>query len=292
MITVMGATGNTGAETVRLLLNAGEKVQALGRSADRLAPLAEAGATPLVGEAADAAFLTGAFHGSESVYTLLPYDPRSADYHAEQERVSESIVRAVRDARVPHVVALSSVGADMPAGTGFIASLHDHEQRLGTLPDSAVLVLRPGSFFENFAAVPDVVAAYGVNADAVAPDAAIPMIATKDIAEVAAAALRSRDWSGVVVRELLGPRDLTYPEATAILGARLGRPDLGYVRLPDADMIGALQQAGFSAGAAALHVELGRALSDGTIASRQGRTALTTTPTRFEDFVEEVPWTA
>jgi uncharacterized protein YbjT (DUF2867 family) len=43
---------------------------------------------------------------------------------------------------------------------------------------------------------------------------------------VAAKALQTRDWHGVVVRELLGPRDLTYAEATRIVGKRIKKPDL------------------------------------------------------------------
>lgn len=128
---------------------------------------------------------------------------------------------------------------------------------------------------------------HGAYADAVAPDVPIPMIATRDVAAVAAQALATRDRTGTVVRELLGPRDLSYAEATAILGARLALPDLAYVRLPDDEMVAALRRAGFSVTAAALHVELGRALSNGTVVSRHGRMPDTTTPTRFEDYVKE-----
>ena len=41
MIAIMGASGNTGMRIARLLLEGGEKVRALGRSAERLAPLQE-----------------------------------------------------------------------------------------------------------------------------------------------------------------------------------------------------------------------------------------------------------
>lgn len=292
MITVMGASGHTGGEIARSLLDAGEAVRALGRSRDRLAPLADAGAEVVVGDAGDPGYLGAAFRDSDAVYTLLPYDPTSPDYLAEQQRIGEAVVTAIREAGVPHVVALSSVGADLAAGTGFVASLHAQERRLAGLDGTNVLILRPGSYFENFVASLHAVREHGVLTDTVAPDVAIPMIATRDIAASAAVALRKRDWSGVVVRELLGPRDLTYAEATALLGARIGMPDLPYVRLGDEEMVAALRQVGFSAATAAMQVELGRALSDGTIVSRQGRTPATTTPTRFEDFVAELVWTS
>jgi len=288
MITVMGATGQTGSQIARLLLYAGEEVRALGRSERRLADLGHAGAETLAGDAADVDYLTEAFRGSDAVYTLLPLDPASPDHHAHQARLGETIVRAVRDAGVRHVVALSSVGADVASGTGFVTALHAQEQRLRTLSGTAVLVLRPGNFFENFAASIPLIEEAGVNGDAVEPDVPLPMVATRDIAEAAAAALRARDWEGVVVRELLGPRDLTYAEVTRILGAALGRPGLRYVRFPDPDVVAGLLQAGFSEHAAGLHLEMARAFSDGTVRSRAGRSAATATPTRFEDVAPEL----
>jgi uncharacterized protein YbjT (DUF2867 family) len=288
MITVMGATGNVGRRIVHRLLAAGEDVRALGRNPEALAALAAAGAETRAGDAADPAFLAAAFRGADAVHTLLPYSPASPDFRAEQARLGEAIVTAVRESGVRKVVALSSLGADLPQGTGFIAaSLHPQEQRLRALEGVDVLLLRPTLFFESIVAAVETVEAIGINVDVVDPDVPVPMIATTDIAEVAADALRARDWSGVAVRELVGPRDLTYTEATRILGAALGRPDLQYVQLPDEEMVGALVQAGFTPETAALHVEMGRAISAGTITA-PGRTPRTTTPTRFEDVVSDL----
>lgn len=284
MITVLGASGRTGGEVARRLLAAGERVHAVGRSAERLAGIA--GAEPFTGDAGDPGFLTTAMRGADAAYLVFPYDPTATGYAAAQRRLGEAAVHAAREGGVGHVVALSSIGADVPTGTGFVAALHEQERLLSAL--DAVLVLRPGSFFENFAEALEMVHAAGVVADAVEPDVALPMVAVRDVAAAAADALLARDWTGTVVRELHGPRDLSYREATAILGARIGRPDLPYVRLPDAEMVGALWAAGFSAEAAALHVELGRAMSDGTVAARQPRTPATTTPTRFEDVAAEL----
>lgn len=289
MITVMGATGNVGGGIVRRLLAQGESVRAVGRDPRGLTELAALGAETAAGDAGDAAFLTAAFRGADAVHTMLPYDPTSPDFRAEQARLGGAIVTAVRGSGVRTVVAVSSLGAEQPSGTGFIAaSLHAQEQRLRALTGVDVLILRPGLFFESITGTVDAVRALGVNADVVDPAAAIPMIATADIADAAAAVLRARDWTGVEVRELLGPCDLTYVEATRILGGAIGRPDLEYVRLPDEEMIGALVEAGFSPDTAALHVEMGRAMSDGTIAPREGRTAANTTPTRFEDVVVDL----
>jgi uncharacterized protein YbjT (DUF2867 family) len=92
MITVMGATGNTGRKIAEALLLAGEQVRALGRSASKLAELQNAGAEVLAGDTNDAVFLTKAFIGADAVYTLLPTDPASPNYRAAQDQQGEGIV--------------------------------------------------------------------------------------------------------------------------------------------------------------------------------------------------------
>lgn len=286
MITVMGATGNTGKKITEALLAYGEPVRALGRSESKLAELESAGAETWSGDATDAAWLAQAFEGSDAVYTLLPTDRRSVDYRAEQDRQGEAIVAAIRESGVRYVVALSSIGADLSAGTGVVLGLHAQEERLERLADTNLLLLRPVSFFENFYEALALIQHAGVNMDAVAPDLAIPMVATRDIAGVAAKALKARDWQGVAVRELLGPRDLTCAEATRILGERIGKPDLQYVQLSYGDLVQALVQAGMSESFAGLYAEMTRAFNENTIQPR--RTPGNTTPTRFEDFAGEL----
>jgi uncharacterized protein YbjT (DUF2867 family) len=288
MITVMGATGHTGKAITEALLKVGEKVRALGRSEEKLAELGKAGAETLAGDAADAAFLTKAFRGADAVYTLFAPDLQSPNYHARQKQEGEAIVKAVRETGVRYVVFLSSLGADLEGGTGPIAGLHAQEERLKQLEGTNVLLLRPASFFENFYATLGLIKHQGINGGAIVPDLAVPMIATRDIADVAAKALQTRDWKGAVVRELLGPRELTYAEATRILGERIGKPDLKYVHFSYADMAKALVQMGFSENVAGLYVEMTRAINEGKIKSRAGRRPESTTPTRFEDFVGEL----
>jgi uncharacterized protein YbjT (DUF2867 family) len=288
MITVMGATGRTGSKIAAQLLRAGEPVRAVGRSAARLTELAGAGAEPVVGDAKDPEFLTAAFSGADAVYAMLPVDPTWSDYHAEVDSLGEAVAAAVRDSGVRHVVALSAVGAERAAGTGFMVSLYRQEQRLRALSDTNVLALRAGMFFEAFVPALDLMIDQGIHADTVAADVPIPMVATRDLADAAATALRARDWTGFVVREVLGERDLTFREVTAILGERIGRPGLPYVRLSDAEMLHALTQAGLSADVAAQALEMNRALNDRTIGSREGRGPQNTTLTRFEDFADEL----
>jgi uncharacterized protein YbjT (DUF2867 family) len=289
MITVMGATGNTGRKITERLLEAGEEVRALVRSPEKLSELDALGAKTVAGDVRDADYLASTFAGADAVYTLTAFDPTLPDYHADQDRRGEAIASAIRESGVRHVVALSSIGGELASGNGFIASLHRQERRLRALDQVNLMILRPGAFFEGFYATLDTIRHEGVVADSVAPEARVPMIATADIAAVAARALRERNWSGVVIRELIGPRDLTYTEATAAIGAAIGQPALQYVQLPNDELVAILTEAaGFSPDFAALFVEFNQALSEGRLHPLVGRNESNTTLTEFEEFAAEL----
>jgi uncharacterized protein YbjT (DUF2867 family) len=288
MITVMGATGKVGGAIARRLLAAGVEVRALGRSETRLAELAAAGAQPMMGDADDAEYLTLAFGGADAVFTMQPFDPSAPDYQAHQTRLGEAIVAAIRGSGVRRVVALSSIGADVPAGTGVLTSLHAQEQRLRALDGVDVLVLRPGSFFENLIPAVPAIEQGGGYADVFAPELPIPMVAVRDVAAAGAAALTRRSCTGYQVRELPGPRDLSYAQATGILGAQLGRPDASYEQLPARDAVETLMAYGFSTDAARHYVKFARALEVGLIRPREARHAGSSGDTSFEAFAAEL----
>jgi uncharacterized protein YbjT (DUF2867 family) len=285
---VMGATGNIGSRIAQQLLAGGHTVRALGRSLDKLAGLKAKGAQVLTGDAGDAAFLATAFAGADGVFTLIPPNPVSQDFPAEADRLGEAIVSGIVKSGVRHVVALSSIGGERPSGTGPIAGLHRQEERLKAVKGANVLILRPGYFFENFLHILPLVRHQGINGGGSAGTTSIPMIATQDIAAFAAKALAARDWTGVKVQELLGPRDLSFDEATRILGAAIGKADLAYVQFPYADYSAALQQNGISKSVADLYAEMEKAFDDGIVVSVAGRNASNTTPTTLESFAAEV----
>ena len=81
-------------------------------------------------------------------------------------------------------------------------------------------------------------------------------------------------------------RDLTFAEATRILGARIGKPDLQYVQFPYADFAASLVQMGISRTSPGCTRRWRAAITNGRIKSREGRRPENTTPTRFEDFAE------
>ena len=287
MFVVLGATGHTGHVVAKNLLARGQKVRAVGRSAERLQSLAAEGAEIFVADATDAPALAKAFKDADAAYVMLPPNATSNNYRAFQDRVSDAIAAAVQNAGVQRVVSLSSVGADKASGTGPVVGLYNLEQKLNHIDDLNVLHLRPGYFMENTLPQVGVIRNFSGMVGPVRPDLKLPMIPTEDIGAAAADALLRADFQGKSTRELLGERDLTYIEAAVIIGEALDKPNLAYMHLPDDQLRGAMVQMGLSSDLVGLILEMAAALNSGYMKALEPRTAANTTPTSFETFVEE-----
>ena len=287
MHVVLGATGNTGHVVAKTLLSRGQKVRVVGRSAERLQPLAAEGAEIFVGDATDGPALTRAFKGAESAYVMVPPNPSSSDFRAFQDRVSDAIAAAVQNSGIKNVVSLSSIGADKPSGTGPVVGLYNLEQKLNSIDRVNVLHLRAGYFMENTLPQVAVIRMVGSVSGPIRPDLKLPMIATRDIGAAAADALLLDEIQGKQTRELLGQRDIDYTEVATIIGKAIGKPSLRYIQAPDEQLRLAMMQMGMSANFVGLILEMAGALNSGYMKALEPRSASNTTPTSFETFVEE-----
>jgi uncharacterized protein YbjT (DUF2867 family) len=287
MITIMGASGNIGSRLSGILLEAGQTIRVLARSAKRVETLAAKGAEVRTGDASDSAFLLEAFSGSKAVFAMIPPAYTAENYRAFANKLGASIGEAVRNAGVTNVVNLSSHGAHLPEGTGPVKALYDQEQRLNKISGVNVLHLRPTYFMENLLESIPMIKNMGLMGGAIKGNIPMPMIATRDIAQVAAEQLGTLDFQGISVRELYGQRDLTMEEATSVIGKRIGKPDLKYVSFPYLEAEKGLIAAGLSPDMSKNIVELGQALNDGLIKKNEERSSSNTTATSIEDFAEE-----
>ncbi len=287
-IAVLGATGQVGGVVSDLLLQRGVKVRAIGRSAERLQPLAARGAEVALAEVDDPKALSRAFRGADAAFVLLPPAYDHPDPASRAQAVGDAIGTGLQVARVQHAVFLSSTGADQSSGNGPIAWLHGIEQRLDLIPNLNLVHLRPGFFVENHLGSIGIIKAMGVNGAAFLPDLPMPMIATRDIAVVAAELLAMPSFSGRQHRELQGARDYTHKEATAILGAAIGRPDLAYVQFSYDDARLGMTGAGLSAAMADAFVEMAHGFNTGHTHMLEARTAANTTPTTLDAWATAV----
>ena len=288
MYVVLGATGHTGSIIANTLLVKGERVRVVGREASRLERFVRKGAEAFTATVNDAAALTEAFRGARAAYLMLPPNMASPDYRADQERESDAISKAVKDSGLHYAVFLSSFGAHVPEGTGPIAGLHSAEQKLNAIGGFNVLYLRAGYFMENNLPAIGMIQGMGIYGHAVLPDLKLPMIETRDIGDYAAGRLLKLDFSGKQTRELLGERDISMNEATAVIARGVGKPDLRYVQFPYDQVQQVLMQMGIQPKTAGQFIEMYKAINEGVVAAQEPRSLENTTPTSFERFVQDV----
>jgi len=286
MIVITGATGKTGSAVAEALIAKGQKVRVMGRDAAKLKGFTAKGAEAAVGDMGDRAFLTKAFNGSEAVYALIPPNFGVTDFRAYQKQIGESIVAAIKGSSVRYVVNLSSQGAHLPDRTGPIVGLHDQEERLNRLDGVNVLHLRPTYFMENLLMNIDLIKKMNIMGSAIRGNVKFAMIAAKDIGACASERLMKRDFSGKSVRDLLGQRDISLDEAAAVIGKKLGKPDLKYIAFPYDDAEKGMVAMGLTPDLSRLYIEMSKALNDGLFAVNIPRTRENTTLTSIEEFAD------
>jgi uncharacterized protein YbjT (DUF2867 family) len=285
MYVLLGSNGQITSQLARKLLSGGHAVRVVGRNARTLEPLAVAGARVAAGDPGDARFLRRALTGATAVYTMIPPCLTEQDMRAGQNRIGTAIAEALRAERIPRVVNLSSIGAELPTGTGPIEGLHAQEQRLDAIDGLDLLHLRPGSFMENLFAALAPIAEAGVLPGLEAPDATIPMVATRDIATVAARELATPRHRGTLL--LHAARHATLPEVTEAIGAAIGQPQLSYVQNEPAEARAALLAEGLTESACDQLEALARWLSSSPLAStRVGPVEIQ--PTTIQAFARDV----
>lgn len=286
MVVITGATGNIGKKVTETLLAEGAEVRVVSRNAKRLQPLADKGAEAWGGSLQDEAFLTEAFRGAAAVFVMIPPNHGSENLRVYQNRIGEVIFTALKNTEVNHIINLSGLGAHRPDKTGPILGLYDQEQRLNWLKDVNLVHLRPTVFMENLLSNIPQIKNQGIHGTALKGELAIPVIATKDVARVACKYLLEPDFFGIVVRELLGQRDVSMLEMTAILADAIGVDKLEYVHFSSEDAKHAMIEAGFSIDVAASFLELYESMNAGDVIVGTPRTDENSTETSFDEFAE------
>ena len=260
MYVVAGATGQTGRAVADALLEGGHGVTVVARDEGKASGWKAKGARIAVADLGDEAALARALSGAAGAYLLIPPDYAASDYLADRRRLARSIGRAVSSSGVPHVVLLSSTGAQHAEGTGMILAPRAGEESIVPAARS-VTVLRAAYFLENWAPVLGPARNDGVLPSFLTIDRKLPMVATKDIGRVAAEALL-HPGNGKRVIELAGPEDESPDDLARILSSVLGR-DVRAEQAPLAAVVPAFLGFGMAEGPARLSEEMFAAINEG-----------------------------
>jgi uncharacterized protein YbjT (DUF2867 family) len=223
MILVMGATGKTGRELVKILAAMGVQVRAAVRDRAKAADMAALGVEVALADLSKPETLAPVLEGVEKAYLLSAPDPQQVILHS-------NFIVAARKARIKHIVRQSVRWAD-DASPVKICRWHAASQK--ELEDSGIAWthLQPVYNMQNFLKFVPSIQSQG-SFYAPMKDGALSMVDARDVAAVAARTLTGtgHEGSSYVVT---GPEALTFTEAAAQLSTALAKP-IHYVNVDPA----------------------------------------------------------
>lgn len=246
MIVITTPTGNIGHQVLAHVLAAGQAARVIARDPARLPGGVRDRVEVLPGSHGDPRVVTQALAGADALFWLPPGDPRAAHIDDGYTGFTRPAAAAIREQGVKHVVSVSALGRGTPYAdrAGHVsASLRMDDLLAGT--GAAFRALANGSFMENLLRQVSPIKEQGAFYDIVPAGLAGPVVATRDIAAVAARLLLDPTWTGQEEIPLLGPENLSPDDMAAIMSEVLGKP-IRYERIPAQALKDQLLAAGLS----------------------------------------------
>ncbi|WP_396448781.1 NAD(P)H-binding protein [Actinomadura sp.] len=289
MIVITAPTGNIGHQVLDRVLAAGRPVRVVARDPAKLPAGVRERAEVVQGSHGDAKVVARAFDGADAVFWLLPPDPRAASLDDAFEGFTRPAAEAMRRFGVKRVVDVSALGRDTPhaAKAGFVtASLAMDDLIAGT--GVAFRALAASGFMDNVLRQVQPIKEQGLFFDVVSPDRGLRIVATRDIAAVAARLLLDETWTGREEIPLLGPEDLSYDDMAATISDVLGTP-VRYRQIPAGALEERLAGRGMSAAMIQGMLDMMEAKENGLddAIARTPQHAIDT-PTSFRQWCEDV----
>lgn len=289
-IAITTPRGNIGRQLVRILQDQGQaQLVLLDRKPDQLAPEQARGAVVISGDLLDADYVQQATVGVDALFWLIPPNFQSTDYVGYYQQSAHVAATAIRANKIGRVVLLSSVGATLNGGVGPINGFYGVEAIFRDVTHavgSQLVILRPAFLMENLLqSLGGMIQAQSLFLP-ISGQVQQPMVATKDIASVAAQALTDPSLSGQIL-PLYGSRDYSYDQVASILSQELGQP-IHFVQIPPEQLRQALIGMGASEHMADLTNEMYAAIDSGYLIPDPPRSPASTTPTTLEEFIRLV----
>ena len=213
---VAGATGATGAQTTRLLLQRGHRVRAfVHRSDERSQDLARAGADVVSGDLLDLDAVAAALHGTEAGYFVHPIAPGLVEATAV-------FAQAASETGLGAIVNMSQISARRDAAS-HAAQQHWIAERLLDRGPVPVTHLRPTFFAENLLLTAGGITENGVLRMPLGHGRHAPITA-EDQSHVIAAILADPAPHAGKTYPLHGPVEMDHDTIAREIAGVLGRP--------------------------------------------------------------------
>lgn len=194
---------------------------------------------------------------------MIPPNFSAPDQVVYYSQVGSNYAKAIKQSGIKRVVDLSSYGAHLEKGTGFIVGSYHVEQILNSLSNVSVTHIRPGYFYYNTLHFIGMIKTHGFIASNFGDDDKLAMAYPLDIAAAIAEEI-IKPVSENKVKYVVSD-DKTCNEVAAILGQAIGKPDLQWKTFTNEQVQTAMEARGMSAAIAAVMVELGDATHKGLL---------------------------
>jgi len=284
-IIVTGSLGHISKPLTQSLVCDGHSVTVITSNPEKQQAIEELGAVAAAGSVEDIPFLVKTLQQAEAVYCMTPPNFAASDQLEYYEMTAGNYADAILQSGVKRVVHLSSLGAHLPAGTGFITGSHKAENIFNNLPGVNITHIRPGYFYYNLLGFIPMIKAAGFIGSVYGDEDQLAMVSPLDIADTVAQEIVQAN-SNNRIRYVVSD-DRTCGEVAAILGKAIGKPGLQWQVLPANQVKQSLLAAGISNNAAENLLELGQATHSGILREDYEKQVPAFGKVKLEDFAKE-----
>jgi uncharacterized protein YbjT (DUF2867 family) len=257
---VLGGTGHVGAALSEALIARGEPVTVVTHNSSRTQELQRKGLQVAVADVFDTQALRRVFRQGERLFLLNPSAHPSTDTDAVERKSVAAIIAALDDSGLRKIVAESTYGAQPVDRGGDLGILWEMEQALHAQPIPASII-RAAYYMSNWDASLQTAATEGVVHSMYPADFQLPMVAPRDIGELAAR-LMTEPVERTGVHYVEGPQSYSASDVAAAFAAALKRP-VRTIVTPREQWVEAFKALGFSEKAAQSYAKMTALTLDG-----------------------------
>jgi uncharacterized protein YbjT (DUF2867 family) len=284
-IIVTGSLGHISKPLTHQLLQQDHAVTVISSNPEKYKEISDLGARPAIGSVEDITFLQNTFSTADAVYCMTPPNFSKPDQVEYYRKIADCYAKAIEHSSIKRVVYLSSYGAHLPAGTGFITGSYKAEKLLDLIPGINLTHMRPTFFYYNLFGFIHMIKSEGYMGAVYGGEDKLAMVSPADIATAVAKEITQPDSNNKVC--YVTSDDRICHEVASVLGTAIGIPDLEWRILPAEQVMRSLLANGIPQNAAMNIVELGMATHQGILREDFDRSKQNFGEIRMEDFAKE-----
>jgi uncharacterized protein YbjT (DUF2867 family) len=285
MIVITTPTGDIGSQVLQRVVKGSEPVRVIARDPSRIPESIRSQIEVVEGSHGDPSTALKALRGADSLFWLVPPEPLM-----KLENVGEAYADFTRPAAeaivncdVKRVVSISGIARGWQKDAGLATANLKADDVLAATSVALRALVMP-SFMDNLLRQVSSIREKGTFSLPARADLKTPLVATADIAAVAANFLLDTSWSAQEEVPVLGPEDISPNEMAEVLSDVLSRP-IRYEQTPMEAYKNRMVSRGMSAAFAQGLADMMAAKNEG-LDNTADRPSAASTPTTFRQWSE------